>query len=98
MYTKYTYTTSSHLMMKGSERREDDKKIYDIEVPSLTKDDISVTVEGFKLMIQAEKFGTSFIDIEERADERKIQASVANGVLTITIPDREDWSLEIEVQ
>lgn len=78
--------------------KSEDESDYKLEfvVPSLTKEDISISLEEDLLKIKYEKSEDStlnFINSFERVfslpediNDKKIDAKVLNGILTITIP------------
>ena len=78
--------------------KSEDESDYKLEfvVPSLTKEDISISLEENLLKVKYEKSEDStlnFINSFERVfslpediNDKKIDAKVLNGILTITIP------------
>lgn len=78
--------------------KSEDESDYKLEfvVPSLTKEDISISLEEDLLKIKYEKSEDStlnFINSFERVfslpediNDKKIDAKILNGILTITIP------------
>jgi HSP20 family molecular chaperone IbpA len=69
---------------------------YTIEVPmvGVTKEDLSISVEGNRLLIKAKgsvksRFTTNFAQdwvLNDDADVSAINANLANGLLTLTVP------------
>lgn len=77
---------------------EANQTAIEVEVPGLTKDQVSVTVDGRMLTVRAEKrckvktekrwaFSQSFM-LKDQFDLESIVCSLENGLLTITIPKK----------
>lgn len=86
----------------------DDHYRMRVDLPGLTKDDVSITVEDNRLTIRGERhdesrtekenvvrmertFGTFYrsLRLPKTVNENKIQASFADGVLSVEIPKTE---------
>jgi HSP20 family protein len=89
--------------------RTEDENEYKVEfvVPGLTKKDITVLLDGDLLKVSYEKPEDStntFIDSFERTytlpeniNEKKIDAKVENGILTIRLPKLQKKSTQREI-
>jgi len=89
---------------KGYASTEDeDGFTFEMAVPGLAKEDLSVKIVKGRLNIKSEtenkwtkKFDKIFI-LPEDSDSKKVKASVKNGVLTVKIPLKKDSENIIEV-
>jgi len=83
--------------------KDEDGFTFEMVVPGLAKEDLSVKIVKGRLNIKSEtenkwtkEFSKTFI-LPEDSDSKKVKASVKNGVLTVKIPLKKDSENIIEV-
>ncbi len=84
---------------------KDDKLVYEILIPGFSKEEISLEVENRKLKVTGKKEKESFIKnqtqvflVPESYDVSKMEASLKDGVLSIFIEKKENYTTKIEIK
>jgi HSP20 family protein len=99
----------THLYNPAVDVYEDEDHLYlKAELPGFTKDQISLQIEKSVLTIKAERKGSDeeaevsysrSFTLDDSIDTNNISAELKNGVLTLTLPRREESKpRQIEIQ
>jgi HSP20 family molecular chaperone IbpA len=96
-FKDWTYWNSTGNLEYYYFKKIDDSYTFELPVPGLTKEDLTVKIVGGKLEIKnsnencrwSPKFTETFI-LPKDADAKNIKANVKNGLLNLTIGLKED--------
>ena len=85
--------------------KEDDKWILEMAIPGLVKEDLKVKMIKGELSIISENEDNVWLGsfdkrftLPQDVDTKKIKAKVDNGVLTLTLPTKENIENSIEIK